>query len=89
VTGPEAQSLRFTLFQCQVRGYFAELFEGGFEVVDDLWGDNIGIVEFFPPFGAEPEDVEAGFVAVDELIHYSSQTRCEPMILSIDLTTRS
>jgi hypothetical protein len=94
VTGPEAQSLRFTLFQCQVRGYFAELFEGGFEVVDDLWGDNIGIVEFFPPFGAEPEDVEAGFVAVDELIHLfkpnpDANRRCEPMILSLDLTTRS
>jgi hypothetical protein len=37
---------------------------------DDLLGNNIAIVEFFPPLVAEPEDVEAGFVAVDELIHF-------------------
>jgi hypothetical protein len=42
---------------------------GGFEVVDDLPGENIGIGEIVGVFEAlvsEPEDVEAGLVAVDE-----------------------
>lgn len=61
---------------------------------DDLLGNNIAIVEFFPPLVAEPEDVEAGFVAGDKLIHLftpnpDANRRCEPMIFSIDLTTRS
>jgi len=49
--------------------YFAELFEGGFEVVDDFLGENVGIGEIVGVFEAlvsEPKDVEAGFVAADE-----------------------
>jgi len=45
------------------------MFQGGFEVFDDLLGENVGIGEIvgvFEAFVAEPEDVEAGFVAVDE-----------------------
>jgi hypothetical protein len=41
----------------------------GFEVFDDLLGEDIGvgkIVGFFQAFVPEPEDVEAGFVAVDK-----------------------
>ena len=50
-----------------VNGDFAELFEGGFEVFDDFLGENVGIREvvgFFEAFVSEPEDVEAGFVAL-------------------------
>jgi hypothetical protein len=50
-----------------LRGDFAELFESGVEVFDDFLGENIGIGEivgFFQTFVAEPENVEAGFVAV-------------------------
>ena len=49
----------------------AELFERGFEVIDDFLGENVGIGEIvgvFEAFVSEPEDVEAGFVAVDELV---------------------
>ena len=48
-----------------IRTDFAESFEGGFKVVDDLLGENVGlgeIVGFFEDFVAEPEDVDAGFV---------------------------
>ena len=44
------------------------MFEGGFEVVDNLLGENVGIGEIvgvFEAFVREPEDVEAGFVAVE------------------------
>jgi hypothetical protein len=78
VTGPEAQSLRFTLFQCQVRGYFAEVFAGGFEIFDNCLSDNIRIREVVGPFEAfvaGPEDRHAGFVAVDELIHLFKPNR--------------
>jgi hypothetical protein len=43
------------------------LFEGGFKVVDDFLGENVGIGEivgFFQAFVSEPENIEAGFVAV-------------------------
>jgi hypothetical protein len=43
--------------------------ESGFEVVDDFLGENVGIgkvVGVFETVVAEPEDVEAGLVAVDE-----------------------
>jgi hypothetical protein len=43
------------------------LFEGGFEVFDNFLGKNIWIrkiVGCFEAFVAEPENVEAGFVAV-------------------------
>jgi hypothetical protein len=72
VTCPEAQNLRFTLFQCQVRGDFAELFEGGFKVFDNFLGENVGLWEvigLFEAFVKEPEDVEAGLSAVEFLIH--------------------
>jgi hypothetical protein len=45
------------------------LFEGGFEVIDDFLGENVGIgkiVGDFEAFVSEPEDVESGFVAADE-----------------------
>jgi hypothetical protein len=44
------------------------LFEGSFEVFDDFLGEDVGIEEvvgFFQAFVPEPEDIEAGFVAVD------------------------
>jgi hypothetical protein len=53
------------VFSTQVICDLAELFESGFEVFDDLLGENIGIGEivgFFEAFVSEPEDVEAGFV---------------------------
>jgi len=45
------------------------LFESGFEVFDDFPGKNVGIGEivgFFKVFVSEPEDIQAGFVTVDE-----------------------
>ena len=64
--------LIFLIFLCehvgaQVSSDFAELFEGGFEVLDDFLGEKIGIGEivgFFKAFIADPEDIEVGFVAV-------------------------
>jgi hypothetical protein len=44
------------------------LFEGGFEVVDDFLGEDVGVGEIvgvFEAFVSEPKDIEAGFVAVD------------------------
>ena len=52
-------------------GYLAELFEGGFELIYDFLGENVGIrkiVRVFEAFVSEPEDVEAGLVAVDEFV---------------------
>jgi hypothetical protein len=43
----------------------ADLFEGGFEVVDDFLSKNVRIgkiVGFFQAFVPEPEDVEAGII---------------------------
>jgi hypothetical protein len=40
------------------------LFEGGFEVFDDLLGENVGVgrlSDSFQAFVSEPADVEAGF----------------------------
>jgi len=48
------------------RGDFTELFEGGFEVLDDFLDENIRIREvvgFFKAFVAEPANVEAVLVA--------------------------
>jgi hypothetical protein len=45
------------------------LFEGGFEVIDDFLGENVGIGKIVGVFEAlvyKPEDVEAGLVAADE-----------------------
>jgi hypothetical protein len=45
------------------------LFERGFELFDDFLGQIVGVgqvVGLFEAFVAEPEDVEAGFAAVDE-----------------------
>jgi len=45
------------------------LFEGGFEIFDDVVGENIGIrevVTFFEAFVTEPEDVETSLVAIDQ-----------------------
>ena len=65
MTGPEAQSLRFTLFQCQV----AELFEGGFEVVDDFLSVNMErkAAGFIEGFVSEPHK-EASLVPADEFV---------------------
>ena len=46
-----------------------ELFEGGFEVFDNLLGETVGIgeiVRLFQAFVAEPEGIEACRVSVDE-----------------------
>jgi hypothetical protein len=43
------------------------LFEGGFEVLDDFLGENVGIGEIvgvFKAFVSEPEDVEPGLVVL-------------------------
>jgi hypothetical protein len=48
------------------------LFEGGFEVFDDILGQHIGtgeVIGFFECFVSELEDVEIGFVVVQLLIH--------------------
>jgi hypothetical protein len=58
---------RFDIRSTQVIRDFAELFQGGFEVIDDFLGENVGIGEIvgdFEAFVSEPEDVEAGLVAV-------------------------
>ena len=49
----------------------AELFEGGFEIIDDFLGKNVGIgkiVGIFEAFVSEPEDIEADFVVVNQLV---------------------
>jgi hypothetical protein len=46
-----------------------ELFQSGFEVVEDLLGENVGIGKIVGDFEAlvsKPENIEAGLVAVDE-----------------------
>jgi hypothetical protein len=58
------------VFSTQIHGDFPELFESGFEVFDDFLDEDIRvgeIVGFFEAFISEPEDVEAGFVAVDAI----------------------
>ena len=55
----------------QVCRDFPEPFESGFEIFDDLLVENVRIgriVGFFEAFVAEPENIEAGFVAVDEFL---------------------
>lgn len=45
------------------------MFEGGLEVFDYFFGQEVGVGEVggvFEAFVAEPEDVEAGFVPLDE-----------------------
>jgi hypothetical protein len=47
------------------------LFESGFEIFDDFLGEHVGIGEIVGVFEAsvsEPEDIKAGFVAVDEFV---------------------
>ena len=47
------------------------MFEGGFEIFDDFLGEDVGIgkiIGFFECFVSEPEDVEAGLVAVDKFV---------------------
>jgi len=47
----------------QVHRDFGKLFENGFEIFDDLLGENIGVgklVGFFEAFVSEPEDVPGG-----------------------------
>jgi len=51
--------------------YQPELFERCFEVVDDFLGDDVGVGKIGGVFEGvvfEPEDVEAGFVAGDQLV---------------------
>lgn len=63
------------------------MFESGFEVVDDFLGEDVGvgeIIRFFESFVSEPEDVEAGFVAVDEfLVFISAPPTCKLACLSV------
>jgi hypothetical protein len=45
------------------------LFEGGFEVFDDFLSENVRVSEvvgLFEAFVAQPEDIEAGFIAINE-----------------------
>ena len=52
-------------------GEFGELGEGGLEVLDDLGGDDAGrgeVVGVLQALVAQPEDVEAGLVAGDQLV---------------------
>jgi hypothetical protein len=71
---PEIRSRQSLLFRFEIRSTrvirdFTELFEGGFEVLDDFPGENVWIgkiVGVFEAFISKPEDVEAGFVAADE-----------------------
>lgn len=54
-------ALRFIVLRSQVRGDFAELLEGGFEVFDDFLGQYIEIekiVGFFEALVPEPEDLQ-------------------------------
>jgi hypothetical protein len=55
------------------------LFEGGFEVFDDLLGGNVGSgrLSNFSTFVYEPEDVEAGLVAIMRLIKRKKVLRSE------------
>jgi hypothetical protein len=55
------------------------LFEGGFEVFDDLLGENVGSerLQIFRTFVYEPEDVEAGLVAIMRLIKSKKVLRSE------------
>ncbi len=50
-------------------------------MLDDFLGENVGIgkvVELLEAFISEPEDVEAGIVAVDEfVVIVSAPRRCE------------
>ncbi len=51
----------FRRFSAQVRRDFAELFKGGFEILDDFLSGHTAIREFlgsFKAFVSEPEDVE-------------------------------
>jgi hypothetical protein len=51
-----------TFFSSQIARDFAEFFEGGFEVLDDFLGKDIGIgkiVGFFEAFVSKSENVEA------------------------------
>jgi len=46
------------------------LFEGGFEILDDFLGENVGVgktVGVFEAFVSEPEEIEAGFVVIEPL----------------------
>jgi hypothetical protein len=55
------------------------LFEGGFEVFDDLLGENVGSerLQIFRTFVYELEDVEAGLVAIMRLIKSKKVLRSE------------
>ena len=49
--------LNLFFFPTKIRGDLPELFEGGFEVVDDFPGENVGIGEIvgvFEAFVSEP-----------------------------------
>ena len=55
----------------QIHRDFAELFQSRFKVFNDFLSENIGIGEivgFFQAFISQPEDIEAGFVAVNEFV---------------------
>ena len=66
----------------------AELFPGRFEVFDDLLGKNAGIeeiVRLVEAFVSEPENVEAGFVALDEFSQF--RRKCSrPLLLHFSPT---
>ena len=57
----------FHTLPTEVGSDLADLFEGGFQVIDEFLSEYIGIrkiIGFFKAFVLEPEDVEAGPVGV-------------------------
>ena len=62
----------------KVRGDLAELFQGGFEIVDNFLGENVGIGEvggFFAAFFYETKDGEPRLVTVDVSPYFSDASK--------------
>jgi hypothetical protein len=73
------------LLQPQIRGDFAELLQRGFSVLDDFLGENVWvgeIVRHFEAFVSEPENVEAGSLAVNATVWYFSRRSREKFRMS-------
>jgi hypothetical protein len=55
--------LRLSFLPTQIRRDLAELFESGFEVVDDFLGENVGIGKIVGVFQASGRDLRREVVA--------------------------
>ena len=79
-------------FRTDIAPDLGELFEGGLEVFDDFLCKKVRIREivgFFDAFIAEPEDVEAGFVATFCWNSASPKERsCFPLLFPTARLTR-